>query len=637
MSELSKKARAAMKSKAERLGSAKGSTKVDSSTFTPAEDLNADVKTGMRPLSKRAFKKGGKVVDGAAATARADRKARKSGGRTMANDIVNRNLKDANEEREGKKHVGGMKKGGRAYKDGGKADPFGRDRLGSGSVTENGKDVVSKTAPGDKPRRAPDASDLYSPEDLKRLERGYKKGGKAKVLSKAAQAKSRAKKNDGGALEDYGPGIVGAAKMMKDASDKAGIPDGLYGAQTVRSAAGNFSPAGAIGKAKAKKGGKVERHDDAKMDRALFKKMMAEHEAMKEDHEKIAKGGRQKKNLGGALGLVSPAAMLIDELRDKNAHGGRAKGRTARKDGGKVKSKGKGKTNINIIISAGGKEQPGGMMPPPPPPMDGPAGIPVPMPPPGMAGPPPMPMGGPPPMPMPMPMPPPMDPNDPRLPRKSGGRAQIKKADGGDVDVAAKNRARKPIKRFSRDKFRTTTTQQRRAPEDESRVSNAPASSAEAPVDVAAKNRALQPIKRFSRDQFRTTTTQQRQAPSDDMPAGGRTGVAGGRLPARQSMDESRIAPAPRPSPMPVSGLSPRMGDPRVSNAPAARPASMPPRMPPGGGIGVAPRPTPMPMPMPRKGGGRISKVAKSYMDMSAGSGSGEGRLQKTDIAKRKS
>ena len=39
--------------------------------------------------------------------------------------------------------------------------------------------------------------------------------------------------------------------------------------------------------------------------------------------------------------------------------------------------------------------------------------------------------------------------------------------------------------------------------------------------------------------------------------------------------------------------------------------------------------------PMARKSGGRISKVASSYKDMTAGAGSGEGRLQKTDIAKR--
>jgi hypothetical protein len=36
---------------------------------------------------------------------------------------------------------------------------------------------------------------------------------------------------------------------------------------------------------------------------------------------------------------------------------------------------------------------------------------------------------------------------------------------------------------------------------------------------------------------------------------------------------------------------------------------------------------------MARKAGGRISKIASSYKDMTAGSGGGEGRLQKTDIA----
>jgi hypothetical protein len=66
-----------------------------------------------------------------------------------------------------------------------------------------------------------------------------------------------------------------------------------------------------------------------------------------------------------------------------------------------------------------------------------------------------------------------------------------------------------------------------------------------------------------------------------------------------------------------------------------------------GAGAGAAPMPMPIPMPMPmggagggqppmaRKSGGRITKVASSYKDMEAGSGGGEGRLQKTDIAKK--
>lgn len=110
-----KSLREAMKQKAKRLCGAT-SEKVDASTFTPAEPLNADVKTGARPVSRRAFKVGGKVA-GAEAMTHAGRTPRKSGGKTeYANGLVNRNVKDANEEREGIKHVGGFKKGGRTAK-----------------------------------------------------------------------------------------------------------------------------------------------------------------------------------------------------------------------------------------------------------------------------------------------------------------------------------------------------------------------------------------------------------------------------------------------------------------------------------------------------------------------------------------
>jgi len=47
--------------------------------------------------------------------AHAGRKPRASGGMT-ANDYMNRNMKSANDEREGPKHLGGMHKGGRAHK-----------------------------------------------------------------------------------------------------------------------------------------------------------------------------------------------------------------------------------------------------------------------------------------------------------------------------------------------------------------------------------------------------------------------------------------------------------------------------------------------------------------------------------------
>ena len=56
MYEMAKKAREAMRGKAKRLAGEKDS-KVDSSNWTPSEPLDANVKTGMRPISQRQFKK----------------------------------------------------------------------------------------------------------------------------------------------------------------------------------------------------------------------------------------------------------------------------------------------------------------------------------------------------------------------------------------------------------------------------------------------------------------------------------------------------------------------------------------------------------------------------------------------------
>jgi hypothetical protein len=127
--EYRKQARAAASEKIGRLTSEKY-VKTDASDWSPSAPMNADVKTGMRPVSRRAYKKGGKVesaihekmeskaeakAEGDKVKPRADRKARKDGGLT-ANSLINRNVKDANEERDGIKHVGGLKKGGRAKK-----------------------------------------------------------------------------------------------------------------------------------------------------------------------------------------------------------------------------------------------------------------------------------------------------------------------------------------------------------------------------------------------------------------------------------------------------------------------------------------------------------------------------------------
>ena len=91
---------------------------------------------------------------------------------------------------------------------------------------------------------------------------------------------------------------------------------------------------------------------------------------------------------------------------------------------------------------------------------------------------------------------------------------------------------------------------------------------------------------------------------------------AGPEAPALDMAGGMPSAPANIPVPMPGAGAPP----------PAAMPMGGPPGMPAPGIPG---------MPPGRKAGGRISKIASSYKDMTAGAVSGEGRLQKTDIAKK--
>jgi len=129
MSEMSRNARRAMRAKIHRITAANNG-KVDASDYGPEEVLNSEVKTGMRPISRRAYKKGGKVVavEGADAKKHAGKKPRAGGKHLTVDALVNRNLKDANEAREGKKHVGALKTGGRAMK-----------QDGGGAYNESGK------------------------------------------------------------------------------------------------------------------------------------------------------------------------------------------------------------------------------------------------------------------------------------------------------------------------------------------------------------------------------------------------------------------------------------------------------------------------------------------------------------------
>src|ERR1700677_1431091 len=112
MSEMAKEARANARLKAERLTRSPPGN-VDASGWREPLGEMGTIQTGMRPVSRQNFRSGGKVA-GLAGAMRADRKPRKSGGRTFADALINRDVKEANESREGQKHVGGMARGGHA-------------------------------------------------------------------------------------------------------------------------------------------------------------------------------------------------------------------------------------------------------------------------------------------------------------------------------------------------------------------------------------------------------------------------------------------------------------------------------------------------------------------------------------------
>ncbi len=543
MSDLAKKARAAMKSKAERLGKTT-TQKVDSSTWTPAEELNADVKTGLRPISRRAYKKGGKVM-GEACEARADRKPRKNGGKAeykaeaseFAKAKINRNVKDANEEREGKKHIGGMKSGGRAEKLSGgalaryakkasrKGDMAARmskdDQSGEMARYANKRQagvqmalakMQDKFADSDKdqgtykkggragkneggmssgrgiltkggkdvvgPTSMPATEEKKAPPIPQRPQREPEKGmsgAEASEFMKARKSGGRAKKAGGGDLEMYGKGVSGAAEMMKKAGARAGVPGGLYGSGFTRVGAGKLSPAGAaIPMARMKKGGEAK-HPDEKMDIALIKKMV------KPEARKAKKEGGFLRTLADRV-VGDLASDEAKKLKDKimEGIGGNMKkgGRAARKEGGGVFS-GPGYPGKIPGVVPGGREA-----------------------------------------------------------RATGGKTKGKGKTNINIIIAA----------------------------------GKPAS-------------------------------------AEDMMAPG----MGGPTPPPGLGG----APGGVPVPVPAAGGAP-------GAAPMPMPIPMP--MPAAGGAG--------PMPTPRKDGGRLTKVASSFKDMQAGAGSGEGRLQKTDIAK---
>jgi len=378
MSDMAKQARAAMKAKAKRLGEDRPTEKVDSSTWTPPELLNADVKTGMRPITRRAYKSGGKV-EGAKAIANMGKSPRTGNKPITADSLVNKNMKEANEEREGYKHIGGLKSGGRAKK------MVGGPMEGAQRMMQRAQSV------GDVPGATMNFSPIKKGSISPARGVGLKKGGSAEkhedvaedkaLIKKMVKPSARTGKAEGGeAKETWTPNLL--VKTTSEPLTSQGSGTFVRNPEKEKTFTRDYPPQP---KPKAASGG---------------------HIIKKEVRAKRATGGQVFSGPGypGKVPGVVPG------------------GRTAHARGGKAK----GKTNINIIIGGG---KPGAM---PTDPMGGPTlppgigagppgGIPVQVPPNA-----PPPGAGAMPMPMPIPMPGPAGPAGPPgmpMPRKSGGRA----------------------------------------------------------------------------------------------------------------------------------------------------------------------------------------------------------------------
>ena len=429
--EYRKQAKAAMNEKISRM-TAPLKGPVDASGWTAYDPLDADVKTGMRPVSRRAYKSGGKVdakPEGKMCGGRADRKAKKDGGKAIAMAYANRNMKEANEERDGKKHVGGMKSGGRAKKYVGGGMPYGGANFGIPQGT--GVSKMREMAGYKKGGKVSGETWEHSKEDLKQDKKLAKKHGMsmekwekskldkkhdAQQSSKGLKAGGRAKKQEGGGMTAKEAAALMAGRDPYAESSMVGVtppkprprPE-MTPSVRRKMDAGKYTPKADpyedrvyMGR---KSGGKVD-HDAHKAIGhavgAAMKAYMGENEEYEdeEDERKERKsGGRVAKAYGGGFG---------EEMNNPKAKSDKP-------------SKGSKVPVINITINSapkqpepmvpGGPTMPLGAPPAPVPPIAG-MGAPPPGPPMGGLGAGPMPGPGPAPGPMP-------------LPRKRGGRAMM--------------------------------------------------------------------------------------------------------------------------------------------------------------------------------------------------------------------
>lgn len=402
MSEAAKSARKAMKDKIARIISTDPHRKVDASSWTPPEPLDTTAKTGMRPISRRQYKRGGKVVEvtGADAKQRADRKSRAKGGEAAVKgeEFMNRDYKSANKERHGIKHIGGMKRGGAS------------ERAQGGAMTAAEKEASKENS------RSLVQSDQERAEAAARQAEIDRQNAAAAKAAAAAAARAPQRKRGGkadweGSAKDEAQDKKLAKKhgMSMDKWEKSAFDEKHDSQQSMR----GLKKGGRAGK---EGGGFLSNYANSGL-AGLIPTAIALTSRKKDKGETLSPGTPGKKSGGSAHGkgctckacggasYKASGGSLDGSLQGTRPTGGRL----ARKHGGKA---GKGKTNINIIIGTGHRDQApvggqpvGGPPPLPPmpprppmaaPPVGGPP-MPPPMPPPGAGGAPPMgapPMGG---------------------------------------------------------------------------------------------------------------------------------------------------------------------------------------------------------------------------------------------------
>ena len=385
MSKLSDSIKNTMRDKAKRLTSGEPHTKVDSSTWTPPEMENAGVKTGLRPLSKRQYKSGGKV-HGMDAKKRGDRAMRKSGGRTESADrskryltpdnLINRDVRMANDEREGTKHVGGFKKGGKVHRkhhaDGMRVPmPTPRPRYLSDSDYANDpafqrvQDAKAMIADKEAMAARAAAFDAEQQEAARKraLLTGQKRGGAAKHTDEVQDKKLMHKVLRPSAFKAKG----GAAMHHEDCSCKMCM--------------------GGAAKASKADGGKIKWIQGAIKHPGSLHKALHVPEGEKIPAKKLEKATHshnpklaKKANLAKTLKRMHHAkgGEVFSGNSETKIPGVVSGGRMAHAKGGKAK----GKTNININVMphhpampmAGGPMGGPPMPPPPAPPMAPPSG-----------------------------------------------------------------------------------------------------------------------------------------------------------------------------------------------------------------------------------------------------------------------